>query len=369
MRFSFKPTASGCAKIGCGTCFLLLLAGFLYQVGLGVWSARTANAIVRQYERQGFRLKFYWPGYDPMTVEPIEPADFDDAALQRLIALYQQRTDRDAHLELKLDHCPKLTKLDALEGVQSRLLSVSLNNCGNLSNLEGLRKQQNLWSLKLNGCKKVTSVDALAGAHGLRSVELKDCTDLLNVDGLATHSELNDLKLAGCSALSKIDALGALGLLRRLDLTGCDQLRSIDQLKRCIQLEELNLSHCRELTSIAPLAGLPKLRRLNIAGCAKLNDLSPLARLNLRWLSLADNPQLTDLNALAKLPAVNWDRLILGLASLDAQRCVQLHDIKGLFNCHSLLQADFSGSPVAPADLGRLRQAFPMAHIDFREAK
>jgi hypothetical protein len=365
MRFRIKPTASGCANIGCGT---LLLGGIIFVVGLRFWNARTADAVVREYERQGFRLKSYSSYDGTMTIEPVVPADFDDAALSRLVTFYRKRNRRDGALTLEFDHCRRLTNLSALDEVASNLTQLSLNDCGIITNLDGLRKQQLLWSLRLNGCKKLTNVDALPSAHHLRSIELEDCTALVNIDGLAKQTELGDLKLAGCTALSKFDALGSLQL-RRLDLTGCDHLQNVDLLKGCVKLEELNLSHCADLSSIASLAGLPELRRLNLGGCPRLKDLSPLARLNLRWLGLADSPQLTDLNALAKLPAVNPDAFIFGLTSLDAQRCPQLHDVKGLFNGQSLLQADFTGSPVARADLVRLRQAFPTAHINFREAK
>jgi hypothetical protein len=107
------------------------------------------------------------------------------------------------------------------------------------------------------------------------------------------------------------------------------------------------------------------LGRVNLSGCPKLNDLSPLASLkSLRWLSLADSPQLTDLKWISKFPVDQWQR---GLASLDVQRCPRLIDIAPLLPRRGLTELDLTGCPVPPRDVAILRRAFPEAHIQFRE--
>jgi hypothetical protein len=337
----------------------------LYLVGASIYAGLNSSAVERKFARDGFRLTNYSPEYHSMSLAPIEPDDFDETALDRLLARAREVTVGEGRLYLDLDNCPRLTKIDALAAVSAQLCSLSMNNCKNLANLDGLRNHRHLTYLKLNGCEKLQNVDAVSGAPNLESVELNRCVALLNVNGLAKHTQLRHLRLRGCTSLLSIDGLRNV-LVQQLDLSGCRALKSIDPLKACGQLEELNLSNCVELTNINALAGLPNLYRLNISGCPKLTDLSALAHIKkLWWLSMADNPQLTDLKALPKSRPNNW-RGFDGIITFDAQRCPRLTNIETLRQCQSVIELDLTGCPIAPADLAILRQALPESHVRFR---
>src|ERR1700722_843660 len=166
MPLDLKSRAQGCAALGCGTGCLGIVVWVLYLIGVSIAGALSSNAVVRQFEREGFRLTNYSSDYGSMSLAPLAPADFDNADLERLIALFQQKNGRS--LDLNLDDCPRLTHIEPLAALPSEgLSSLSMNNCKNLVNLDGLKGQQYLRSLKLNGCEKLKDVDALAGVRHL----------------------------------------------------------------------------------------------------------------------------------------------------------------------------------------------------------
>jgi hypothetical protein len=367
MRSDLKWRAQGCAGLGCGMGCLGAVVWVLYLIAASTYVGMNSSAVERQFAREGFRLSNYSADYHSMTLAPLAPADFDNAALEQLVGLAREHNVNEGGLSLNLDDCPKLTNVDALGAVPSGLSSLSMNNCKNLANLDGLKNQQHVRDLKLNGCEKLKDVDALALDVELRSVELKDCAALSNINGLTNLPRLSELRLTRCISLPNLDGLPDLA---HLDLAGCRHLKNVDPLARCGQLEELNLSHCLELTNVKALAALRNLSRLNLSGCSKLTDLNALSNLKgLRWLSLADSPQLTDLKVIARLPKPNPDKLVFGLVSLDAQRCSRLRDVGALRDCQSLRQIDLTGSPIIASDLASLRRALPEANISFREGQ
>jgi hypothetical protein len=135
--------------------------------------------------------------------------------------------------------------------------------------LSVLKPLTRLESLSLGNCGELTSIDALKDFSALRTVSLDDCTRLTNVDALTNLRVLKNLALLGCKGLTNVDPLKDLSTLQRvnLDRTG---LTNVDALKNLSDLKGLSLWNCTGLTNLDGLKNLSALREVKLTGCTGL---------------------------------------------------------------------------------------------------
>ncbi len=112
----------------------------------------------------------------------------------------------------------------------------------------------NLVSLSLYDCPNLTNIDALKDMKGLTRLRIGRAPGISNIDALKELKTLKDLDLSSCAALTNVDALRELKALKVLDLMGCAGLKNLDGILRLTGLEKLDLSDCDGLTNEAVAA-------------------------------------------------------------------------------------------------------------------
>jgi internalin A len=192
-----------------------------------------------------------------------------------------------------------------------------------------------LTALSVAGCTKVKDLAPLAGLSQLEHLDvfLTSVTDLSPVAKL----DLTSLNV-GHTPVRSIAPLASMKELRALNLAGTD-VRDLAPLASLSGLESLDLTSAL-VTDAQVIASLASLRRLLVGyiegvpvnALGKLGelevlyldglgleDVTALASLRkLRELSLLDNPKLTDISPIAKLPALEVLHLTLtGVAKAE----------------------------------------------------
>ena len=140
---------------------------------------------------------------------------------------------------------------------------LSIHNAATLRDLSALKPLSRLQTVRLAGCTELTNVDALKSFGALQVVWLFDCTGLTNVDALKTLSALQYVRLTGCTGLTNVDALKNLSALQEVWIDGCTGLTNVDALKTLSALQFVLLNGCTGLTkeSVASLkAALPNVQ-------------------------------------------------------------------------------------------------------------
>jgi len=263
----------------------------------------------------------------------------------KLIDLARESNSSDLSLSgLRLKTLPENFNLLAEE-----LKTLTLENCRQLTTLNGLEHCTQLQSLDLSGCVRITLdglAEALKDTSKLQSLDLSFCYGLSSLDGLAEAlkdtPKLHSLNLSSCRGSTSLDGLAEAlkdkPQLQSLNLSDCNGLTSLDGLAEALkdkpQLQSLDLSDCNRLTSLDGLAealkDTPKLQWLDLSGCNALTMLDGLAgalrdNTQLQSLDLSDCNELTSLDGLAEALK---DKL--QLQSLDLSDCNELTNLDGL---------------------------------------
>jgi internalin A len=193
----------------------------------------------------------------------------------------------------KFNELYKLNRLPPELGRLTKIQSLDLSWCGQLSDISPLAALTFLRSLNLASGEMLEDLSPLAHLTSLQSLNLRGCRNLLgDLSPLAGLTSLQLLDLCGCQRLSgDLSSLAHLTSLQSLDISGCPNLLGdLSPLAGLTSLQSLDLSWCQELSGdLSPLASLTKLQSLSIDACKKLSgDLSPLAHLTkLQSLSLS----------------------------------------------------------------------------------
>ncbi|MBQ9412573.1 MAG: leucine-rich repeat domain-containing protein [Oscillospiraceae bacterium] len=145
--------------------------------------------------------------------------------------------------------------------------------------------------LSLTGLN-LTDISLLSRCPQLCKLDLRD-NGVSDLSPLAELEKLDWLRLWN-NRVQDISPLAGLTALRYLDLDG-NSVSDLSALSGLDRLEELWLNN-NALDSLEPLSGLPSLKKLELKNTGLSDgDLSALYGLrNLKELSLADNPELTD---------------------------------------------------------------------------
>lgn len=196
----------------------------------------------------------------PVVSQPVEPAPQPEKVMEPYTVSVNSQAELDA-LALRED--------------ADRITIVRSENGCDFSDLSGLSKLTNLWSLDLNS-PYVSDLSPLAGLTNLEVLRLGSC----NVRDLSPLAGLTNLRWFGL-------------------WTWDDNIRDLSPLAGLTNLESLRLGGC-DINDLSPLTGLTNLTNLEIMGIGT-DDIRPLSVLtNLEWLLLASN-NFSDLSPLENL--------------------------------------------------------------------
>ena len=124
--------------------------------------------------------------------------------------------------------------------------------------------------MQIGDARRLRDLSFLPPRSRLKSIWLNGCFELTNVDALANFTSLETLVLAGCEELRNVDGLKNLTALQRVVLTIGKRLTNVDALRNLPALRELDLSACTGLTNVDALTNLPSLREVSLNGCKGL---------------------------------------------------------------------------------------------------
>nr|P26337.1 RecName: Full=Putative adenylate cyclase regulatory protein [Trypanosoma equiperdum]CAA42028.1 eESAG8c [Trypanosoma equiperdum] len=177
--------------------------------------------------------------------------------------------------ELDISGCLVLGSAVVLKNlINLKVLSVS--NCKNFKDLNGLERLVNLDKLNLSGCHGVSSLGFVANLSNLKELDISGCESLVCFDGLQDLNNLEVLYLRDVKSFTNVGAIKNLSKMRELDLSGCERITSLSGLETLKGLEELSLEGCGEIMSFDPIWSLHHLRVLYVSECGNLEDLSGL---------------------------------------------------------------------------------------------
>ena len=154
------------------------------------------------------------------------------------------------------------------------LLSLSLNNCSNLSSntVNAVGKMVNLQGLSIAGLRDLKSIVQLSHLHNLRNLDISNCKQLNDISGLMELiNNFVILKLSGIPASLEILTVFDLQNLKELDIQSCYQVSD----------------------SLLGRLKLPNLRAINLSSCVRVTDKmlqnvicgsDSLTSVNLSWL-------------------------------------------------------------------------------------
>ncbi len=249
----------------------------------------------------------------------------------------------------QMSYCPGLTNLDGIGKLPIEVFLV--NDCENLSDLQGLRNHPTLKSVNLSGSLKLTNVDGIDGLRKLEFLEFAFNPNLAQANGLRNLPALKELLWYDCESMVKGNGLASLsrmGALEKLEIrrTGLTSLLGIG---RPPKLKELSVTDCKKLTSLNGIQAFAGVRKLLIGACPveKVSEIGSLKRLeilelnvtqvkslaglqglsNLRVVTVIQNPNLENISALGKLGS---------LEQLACERNQSMKDLNPLRQCKKL---------------------------------
>ncbi|XP_028756335.1 putative disease resistance protein At4g11170 [Neltuma alba] len=141
--------------------------------------------------------------------------------------------------------------LRSSSGHRSKIRSLSLNNCRNVTSVHKLIKLGDLRRLEARGCKELASC-LLSKCEEMRALEvlwLQGCNELSELpNDIRLLSSLLELNLSGTHVRTLPSNIKRLSSLRSLKLDGCKRLRLLPELPP--SLLTLNAANCVSLETI-----------------------------------------------------------------------------------------------------------------------
>lgn len=277
---------------------------------------------------------------------------------------------------LKGHYSTRFTNIDGFQYF-TKLISLNLSACWNLTDPRPLSSLKQLDSLTLDGCWSLKDISFITELINLTSLDLKGCRVLNDISPLAYLTKLTYLNLEGGHLISDISSLTQIIQLIDLNLEECQMVNDLGPLAQMTQLKSLNLEGCRLINDLRPLAQMTQLLNLDLKGCLNTENLEPLVSLNsLQKLSLSRCSRVADFSILANLKDLQFldisfckglkkldfiDQLDQ-LAALDISECKCLNDISPLKNLKKLRWLDISGCEILN-DLSPLSQLTQLTTI------
>lgn len=177
--------------------------------------------------------------------------------------LYRLACDNNDIETINLQGCANLNTLFA--DYNDNLHSVDVSNCTKLSSFS-CNWSSGLLSVKALNCRSLTNFDfSKLNAKVLMSINLNGCNSLINVN--VANAGVQTLNLDGTSNLKELYCYG--NELRVLDISSCSKLTRLDCSENKLSL--LNLSNCTELERL--FCSDNELTDLDVQNCNKLTHL------------------------------------------------------------------------------------------------
>ncbi|XP_043699903.1 disease resistance protein L6-like [Telopea speciosissima] len=167
--------------------------------------------------------------------------------------------------KLSIYTCPRLEKIESLEGLDS-LQQFVISGCCSLRKLPkllGLKKLRHL-EFKYVG---LYEIEVLEGFYSLKNLIIEDIQLLRIIPNLSDSKNLVCIEIQDCDELFEIESLEGLDSLEKLSISDCPSLRKIQVPKK---LCELHITECDMLSEIEGLKGLNSLEKLSISECPSL---------------------------------------------------------------------------------------------------
>ncbi|CAN1291583.1 Disease resistance protein L6 [Linum perenne] len=224
---------------------------------------------------------------------------------------------------------PTSLNLLAENGMDAAALPSSLNRltfdlCRSLERLPNLANLKNLTALILTGTK-VREILGLGDMRKMQTLQISHCPDLSNLDGLQHLVLLKTLSLS-CSKLEKLPSLSNMTKLDTLEVTHCwllSEIHGLGELRESLLC--LKIRDCPRGVLLPSLSNLGKLRKLILG----LNQNDPD--------QILSQEQYLDLSGLHSVKRKLSDLSALkNMKKLDIHECMELTDLMGLENLHSL---------------------------------
>ena len=198
---------------------------------------------------------------------------FEDVDSEKVPVIADLLRRYDRPVSLHLNHCVRLTNVDGLK-ILTTLEHLELGYCIELTSVKGLKGLPLLDSINLNECP-IPTVDDLLDIPALRELRLDSCDVIKNVNGLARLDKLEFLRFRDNENLVDISGLEGLKSLKKLQLVGCKQVTDFSVLRGLHSLESLDLmATC--IKDIGFLKDLKMLTALDVGLCEELTDGSVL---------------------------------------------------------------------------------------------
>ena len=260
------------------------------------------------------------------------------------------------------------------------LKTVDLSENKKLSSLEGISASAaNLVSLNLQKCESLENIEPVGDLTHLEEIYLADCSSLKSIEALGKVKSLTKLTLERCRALSSLKGIQDLSLqISRsyggalLSLSGCSSLATLEHFpKNPANFDTLDLSYMKSLKSldylpplstvkslrgygsgfedISSLHNLPNLESAGFSNCSDLKNVECLGEhANLKTITLASTaveklPQqwqssLEELDMSQSSLLTDLGQLPASLKELTIKGCDALKTLKGIEGCVSLIK-------------------------------
>ena len=129
-------------------------------------------------------------------------------------------------------------------------------------------------SLTLNQCNQLTNLDSLIGLEKLDSVILIDCAQLSDLSALKNCSDLQAVNIRNCPQVLDFTPLRKLQNLIHLSFERLPALNDLEFVKDLTKLEELGISNCPNLNAMEPFAHLEQLPAFNSLTLTNMESLT-----------------------------------------------------------------------------------------------
>jgi hypothetical protein len=236
-------------------------------------------------------------------------------------------------LQLHVVNAPKLTKLPALNGLETAgLMELSALGVSDLSGLSRLTRVEQFYISDLPALK---ALSGLSSFKSVSSLQLSKLPALKNLIGLESLEQLSKLSINDCDQLLNLEGLKSVRFVDTVELTRLKSLTSLQGFATLRAIFFLNLS---ELSALPSLAGLPQLELfslLSVKKCSALTSLRGLdGRTYIQSIELEGNGALRGLAGLEALEEAGALRLrnnqaLASLRALTNLRSVSSLDIQG----------------------------------------
>ncbi|XP_043698333.1 disease resistance protein TAO1-like [Telopea speciosissima] len=250
--------------------------------------------------------------------------------------------------ELGIWFCKSLRKIPYLRD-SKRLRILKIEECEELSEIEGLEDYESLQELTINGARSFKTLPkdiSFSFSTTLRYFGISRCCySMERLPDLSTFKELRQLYIGNCGNLFKDYSWE----LSKEDM----ELTKIPGLNRLESLQKLGIAGCRGIRGLPDLSNLKNnLNDLMIQGCKNLAEMHGIDRLeNLEILVISDCESLERLPDLSNLKKLKRPK-IKGCKNLTTQ----IHGIDRLENLEILVIRYCESLERLPADLSNLKK-------------